>query len=302
MLEVGAARWQHHPDAAAADGAADDGDTGGEDGEDGEAPAAGEGEDRAPVPSLTARELVAQERATREDPAAAAGKGRPDWIAEAQASAAAAEDGRARTGAGQVTVPDWLRPWLTPGRVEARRLAAAGLVLATVLLLADYRVSENLLQPGLAGNKVVAAMRSAGDQAGPVLGLPALKPQVTWNSASTYLAAQSRRRVLNAYNQTPVRWLDERMERLEPLNRGVADPVALEVLRTTGTRQVLVVDEARVFASGEWEQTVRGLVRSGRFRLVERDGPLALLEVVGGQSPTRGSEQPGPGSDPTREV
>ena len=226
--------------------------------------------------------------------------GRPEWIAEAQV--AVDEAGQARAGAGQPVVPDWLRPWLTPGRAEARRLAAAGLVLATLLLLADYRVSENRLQPGLAGNKVVAALRSAGDQAGPVLGLPALKPQVTWNSASTYLAAQSRRRVLNAYNQTPARWLDDRMERLEPLNRGMADPSALEVLRTTGTRQVLVVDEPRVFAAGQWEQTLGSLIRSGRFRLVERDGPLALLETIGGQSPTRGSEQPGQGADPTQQL
>ena len=226
--------------------------------------------------------------------------GRPEWIAEAQV--AAEEAGQARAGAAQPLVPDWLRPWLTPGRAEARRLAAAGLVLATLLLLADYRVSENRLQPGLAGNKVVAALRSAGDQAGPVLGLPALKPQVTWNSASTYLAAQSRRRVLNAYNQTPARWLDDRMERLEPLNRGMADPSALEVLRTTGTRQVLVVDEPRVFAAGQWEQTLGSLIRSGRFRLVERDGPLALLETIGGQSPTRGSEQPGQGADPTKQL
>ena len=250
-----------------------------------------------------ARELDERELAASEDPALAAEVGMPEWIAEAQAAAEAdAEAGRARTGAGLPPLPDWLRTWLTPGRVEAGRLAAAALVLATLLLLADYRVSENRLQPDLAGNKVVAALRSAGDQAGPVLGLPALKPHVTWNSASTYLAAQSRRRVLNAYNQTPARWLDDRMKRLEPLNRGVADPAALEVLRTTGTHQVLVIDEPRVFAAGEWEQTLGGLIRSGRFRLAERDGPLALLELVGGQSPTRSSEQPGTGSDPTKEL
>lgn len=258
------------------------------------------------------------EPAAAEGPALGAEVGRPEWIAEAQVATADAE--QPPTRAGQLAVPErlrpWLtpgrveelavpervRPWLTPGRVEATRLAVGALVLATLLLLADYRVSENRVQPDLAGNKVVAALRSAGDQAGPVLGLPALKPQVTWNSASTYLAAQSRRRVLNAYNQTPARWLDDRMERLEPLNRGVAHPAALEILRTTGTRQVLVIDEPRVFAAGQWELTLGGLIRSGAFRLVERDGPLALLELVGGQSPTQGSEQPGPGSDPTKQV
>jgi hypothetical protein len=190
----------------------------------------------------------------------------------------------------------------TLGNASTWRLAAfaaaAALLAGTALLLADYVVARNVVMDNLADNRVVTALRAAGDRAGPILGVP-VREQV---SATSYVAALSHRRALNAYNQTPVRWLDERMERLEPLNRGVADPVALEVLRTTGTRQVLVVDEARVFASGEWEQTVRGLVRSGRFRLVERDGPLALLEVVGGQSPTRGSEQPGPGSDPTREL
>jgi len=170
-----------------------------------------------------------------------------------------------------------------------------------VLLVADYRVSDTRLQSDLVGNKVVAELRSGG-RTEPLLGLPALKPQVTWNSASTYLAAQARRQVLNAYNQTPARWLDDRMDRLEPLNRGVADADALDVLRTTGTQQVLVIDEPRVFARGEWQRTVDGLVGSGAFRLVVKDGPLALLQLVGGQSPTQGNERPGPGSDATREL
>jgi hypothetical protein len=128
---------------------------------------------------------------------------------------------------------------------------------------------------------VVAALRAATDGAGPVLGIPILGQSVTWNSVSTYLGAQSRRRVLNAYNQTPAPWQAERVARLEPLNRGRADPAALEVLRATGTRQVVVVDEPRVFAPGEWQAVVDGLVASGRFRLVARDGPLALLELTG---------------------
>jgi hypothetical protein len=162
-------------------------------------------------------------------------------------------------------------------------LAAAGLVLslATVALLADYRVSRNRLEPDRADNRVVAALRAAGDGAGPVLGLPILGQSVTWNSVSTYLGAQSRRRVLNAYNQTPAPWQAERVARLEPLNRGQADPAALQVLRQTGTGQVVVVNEPRVFAPGEWQAVVDGLVAGGRFRLVARDGPLALLELTG---------------------
>ena len=166
---------------------------------------------------------------------------------------------------------------------RGRALVAAGLVLAlaTVGLLADYRVSRNRLEPDRADNRVVAALRAATDGAGPVLGVPILGQSVTWNSVSTYLGAQSRRRVLNAYNQTPAPWQAERVARLEPLNHGRVDPAALGVLAATGTRQVVVVDEPRVFAPGEWQAVVDGLVASGRFRLVARDGPLALLELTG---------------------
>jgi hypothetical protein len=164
-----------------------------------------------------------------------------------------------------------------------RALLAAGLVvaLATCALLADYRVSRNRLEPDRADNRVVAELRAAGDGAGPVLGVPILGQAVTWNSVSTYIGAQSRRRVLNAYNQTPAPWQADRVARLEPLNDGRATPGALEVLRETGTRQVVVVDEPRVFAPGEWQSTVDALVASGHFRLVVRDGPLALLELTG---------------------
>jgi hypothetical protein len=170
---------------------------------------------------------------------------------------------------------------LLAGRGRAAVAAGLALTLGTVLLLADYRVSRNRLEPDRADNRVVAALRSAGDGAGPVLGLPILPQAVTWNSASTYVGAQSRRRTLNAYNQTPAPWLAERVARLDPLNRGQADPGAVEVLRQTGTRQVVVVDEPRVFAPGEWQATVDRLVASGRFRLAARDGPLALLELAG---------------------
>jgi hypothetical protein len=168
---------------------------------------------------------------------------------------------------------------LLAGRRRALVAAAVVVSLATVALLADYRVSRNRLEPDRADNRVVATLRAAGDGAGPVLGVPILAQAVTWNSSTTYLGAQSRRRVLNAYNQTPAPWLAERVAGLAPLNRGQADPAALEVLRQTGTSQVVVVDEPRVFAPGEWRATVDRLVASGRFRLVARDGPLALLEL-----------------------
>jgi hypothetical protein len=167
------------------------------------------------------------------------------------------------------------------GRGRALVAGAVALSLVTVALLADYQVSRNRLEPDRADNRVVAALRAAGDGAGPVLGVPILGQAVTWNSVSTYLGAQSRRRTLNAYNQTPAPWLADRVARLEPLNRGLADPAALEALRQTGTRQVVVIDEPRVFAPGEWQATVDRLVTSGQFRLVARDGPLALLELTG---------------------
>jgi hypothetical protein len=164
------------------------------------------------------------------------------------------------------------------GAARARRLGAVALLLATVLLLVDYRVSESRLQPDLAHNQVVAALRAAGDGAGPILGIPVLGPSVTWNSATTYLAAQSRRRSLNAYNQTPAPWLADRLARLGPLNRGSADPAVLDLLRTTGTSQVVVIDEPRVFGPGQWQATVDALLTSGHFRLVALEEPLALLE------------------------
>src|SRR4029450_11562569 len=57
---------------------------------------------------------------------------------------------------------------------RGRALLAAGVVLclATVALLADYRVSRNRLEPDRADNRVVAALRAAGDGAGPPRGGP----------------------------------------------------------------------------------------------------------------------------------
>jgi hypothetical protein len=233
---------------------------------------------------------------------------RPAWLGEGAAQAPEREAATAPPRAAERLAARWprLAPvlawWDRSPLTTPRRVAAAALVLATVLLLADYRVSDNRLQPDLADNRVVTALHKAGDDAGPVLGLPALKPTVTWNSATTYLAAQSRRRSLNAYNQTPANWLEDRMARLAPLNRGLAEPDAMAVLQVTGTRHVLVVDEPRVFARGQWQEVVDRLVGSGAFRLVERDGPLALLEVTGAQRPTPGGDQPERGVDPVTQV
>jgi hypothetical protein len=244
-----------------------------------------------------------------DEPAGQAGVERPAWLDEAATPPeAGGEAASAPRRAAGVLAERWprLAPvlawWDRSPLTTPRRLAAGALVVATLLLLADYRVSDNRLQPDLADNRVVTALHKAGDDAGPVLGLPALKPTVTWNSATTYLAAQSRRRSLNAYNQTPANWLEDRMARLAPLNRGVVDADAMAVLQVTGTRHVLVVDEPRVFARGQWQEVVDRLVGTGAFRLVERDGPLALLEVTGAQQPTPGGDQPERGIDPVTQV
>ena len=159
--------------------------------------------------------------------------------------------------------------------------AALVLVLGTGLLLNDYRMFQAVLRPAETGNRVTVALRTAGDRAGPFLGLPVDAPTVPWNAASTYLASQTRRRTLNAYNQSPAPWLGARAAALDPLNRGRVDDAALAVLRATGTRQVVVIDEPHVYCCGEWRAVVDGLVASGRFRLVVDDPPFALLELVG---------------------
>jgi hypothetical protein len=129
----------------------------------------------------------------------------------------------------------------------------------------------------VAGNGGGAALRGAGDRAGPILGVP-VREQV---SATSYVAALSRRRALNAYNQTPAPWLNERMRRLQPLGRGRAVPAAVEVLRGTGTTQVVVINEPHIYKPGQWRQVVDRLVASGHFRLALTDGPFALLELTG---------------------
>ena len=159
-------------------------------------------------------------------------------------------------------------------------VGSSGTLLTILMGRAMNRSLANVLF-GAFGAHTPGAPGAAGDGAGPVLGVPIMGQAVTWNSSATYIGAQSRRRTLNAYNQTPAPWQAERVARLDPLNRGQVDPAALEVLRQTGTRQVVVIDEPRVFAPGEAQATVDRLVASGRFLLVTRDGPLALLELTG---------------------
>jgi hypothetical protein len=172
---------------------------------------------------------------------------------------------------------EWLAaPFVGAGR---RRLAAVALVAVTVVLLADYRVSDSRISPSLTGNAVVRALSAAGDRAGPIVGAPVVGKTTTWNSATTFVATLARRRALNAYNQTPAPWLDERLERLAPLGRGQADPGALQVLRETGTRQLVVIDEPHVYGAGGARAVADGLLASGQFRLVTSDGPLVLLEL-----------------------
>jgi hypothetical protein len=164
---------------------------------------------------------------------------------------------------------------------RARPVGAALAVVLAVAVLADYRVSANRVDPSQAGNGVIAALKATGDAAGPILGLPVNGQTTNWNSPSTYVGALARRRVLNAYNQTPAPWLGERLGRLAPLNRGLADPDAMAVLAETGTSQVVVIDEPHVYQPGGAALVAEALVASGRFRLVAADGPLILLERTG---------------------
>jgi hypothetical protein len=169
-----------------------------------------------------------------------------------------------------------------PGRPARRRLGAALAVLLALVVLADYRIGPNRVEDGLGGNAVVAALRATGDGGGPILGLPVNGPATNWNAPSTYVAALAGRRVLNAYNQTPAPWLNQRLDALEPLEQGGTDSAAMAVLEETGTGQVVVIDEPHVYQPGGAARVAQLLVASGRFRLVAADGPLTLLERAGG--------------------
>jgi hypothetical protein len=159
-----------------------------------------------------------------------------------------------------------------------RRLAIAAVLAATLLQLSDYRPPRTVLHPSHADNPVIGMLRGPGsEEQAPFLGLPVGPPVGGGNSGSTYVAALARRRTLNAYNQTPAPWLEARAARLALLNRGVVRPEALAELRSTGTRQVLVVN--MVGLPLRWERLVDHLVASGHFRLVGAKGPFALLEL-----------------------
>jgi hypothetical protein len=169
--------------------------------------------------------------------------------------------------------------WSRPGAVAA--LAAVALVASTVWALNDYRVFRTVLRPAHTDNEVVVALEAAGDRSGPFLGLPVYRQTYPWNAASTYLASQTGRRTLNAYNQASTSWLNARAAALAPLNQGKADPAALAALRATGARQVVVINESHVYCCGtDWHAVVDQLVGSGHFRLVVDDPPFALLELL----------------------
>ena len=179
-----------------------------------------------------------------------------------------------------VCAVDLAAGWLLAALPRAAPLAAAALVVGMVPLLHDYALSRNVLVEDPASNQVVTSLRAAGDQAGPIVGVPVFPEVSTRTSAVTYVAALSRRRTLNAYNQSAASWQLERMQRLVPLNRGRIDAAALRVLTGTGTTQVVVINQPHVYKPGEWRSIIQGLVASGRFRLVASDGPLALLELT----------------------
>jgi hypothetical protein len=159
-------------------------------------------------------------------------------------------------------------------------VAAVALVLGTLWVLNDYRILRTVLRPAHTDNEVLVALEAAGDSAGPFLGLPVYGQTYPWNAASTYLASQTGRRTLNAYNQSSTSWLNARATALAPLNQGRVDEAALAVLRATGTRQVVVINESHVYCCGrDWHVAVDQLVGSGHFRLVVEDAPFALLEL-----------------------
>jgi hypothetical protein len=179
-----------------------------------------------------------------------------------------------------VVALDLIGARLLPGRRWAAWLATAAVLAGTVLLLQDYVVARNVVMRDVADNRVVASLRAAGDEAGPILGLPVGRQVSPTNSVTTYVAALSRRSALNAYNQTPAPWLSERLRRLRPLNRGSADPAALRLLRSTGTTQVVVTNVSGHHDPGQWRSLIDRLAASGHFHLVVSDGPLALLQLT----------------------
>jgi len=168
--------------------------------------------------------------------------------------------------------------WRPPRAV--RVIAAVLLLVGTLWALNDYRIFQTVLRPSHTENEVAVALEASGDRAGPFLGLPVYGQTYPWNAAATYLASQTGRRTLNAYNQSSTSWLNARAAALAPLNQGRVDAAALAVLRATGTRQVVVINESHVYCCGtDWHVVVDRLVGSGHFRLVVDETPFALLEL-----------------------
>jgi hypothetical protein len=169
------------------------------------------------------------------------------------------------------------RGWRLLSRL-ARPALAALLAVGTLSVLYDYRVGSSRVVSGEVDNQVIRRLAAEGDAAGPILGLPLAGKARPLNSATTYVAALSRRHSLNAYNQTPAPWLDQRITALRALNQGVVTDTALAVLRQTGTRQLVVLNEPGLFKTGQqWQDTIDALTASGHFRVEVVDAPMALL-------------------------
>jgi hypothetical protein len=171
--------------------------------------------------------------------------------------------------------------WLSARRAWWPGAGAALLLLGTLWLASDYRVVGGSMLSSERDNQVVRLLARSGDRDGPFLGLPVLGQTHPENSRSTYLAAQSRRSVLNAYNQTTAPWLEARNRQLAPLNGGKVTAGALAALRATGTRQVVVIDERNFYEPGEPRTVAARLLASGHFSLVVEDGPFTLLRFTG---------------------
>jgi hypothetical protein len=54
----------------------------------------------------------------------------------------------------------------------------------------------------------------------------------------------------------------------------------VEILRATGTTQLVVINEPHIYKPGRWRTVIDRLVASGHFRLATADGPFALLELT----------------------
>jgi hypothetical protein len=181
-----------------------------------------------------------------------------------------------------VVAIDTLGGSLATRATPLHRIGAALLLAGTLWIASDYHVVGGAIVPSQDENQVVRVLARSGDRAGPFLGLPVRKQADPVNSATTFLAALSRRSTLNAYNQATAPWLGQRNRQLAPLNRGNVTDQALAVLRTAGTRQIVVIDEPKAYKlPGQSRSVVDRLMSSGHFRLVVEDVPFTLLTFTG---------------------